>query len=65
MKTTESKSLNTSKTASIVLKIKELTLLSRRDFRMFDVELAANIIFEAMEMFLDNRSSENIRIISF
>jgi hypothetical protein len=34
-------------------------------YSMFDIEMAANIIFEAMEMFLDSRSSENIRIISF
>lgn len=34
-------------------------------YRMFDMELAANILMEALEMYLDNRSSENIKIVSF
>ena len=34
-------------------------------YKMFDIDLAAHIIFEALEMYLDNRSSTNIRIISF
>lgn len=34
-------------------------------YRMFDVELGADIQFEALEMYLDSRSSENIKIVTF